>query len=121
MVNIITAMQERQQQAEARSRQEQAMSQIQSQNSLLVNQLQAQADSMRAETTRRTAELAEARAPVTTTVNPAPYSVATGQGTAGGAQEQTTTTPAHRKKPKATLQLGAEISLPGVGINLGGG
>lgn len=121
MVNIIQAVQEQQQIAEARARQEQAMAAIQSQNNTLVQQLQSQASAMAAETQQRSAELTAAQTPVTTVVNSAPYSVATGRGTAGGAQEKVTTTPAPQKKPRATLQLGAEISMPGVGINLGGG
>lgn len=100
--------------------QQQAQNAIQEQNNALVQQLQQQAQALQAETTKRAEELAAARAPVTTATNANPYNVTTGQGTAGAAQEQTTAPTAPRKPRKPTLQLNAEVSLPGVGINLGG-
>lgn len=98
----------------------QAQSTIQEQNTALVQQLQTQAEALQAETLKRTEELNALRAPVTTSTNANPYSVTTSQGSAGAAQEQTTAPPAPRKPRRPTLALNAEISLPGVGINLGG-
>ena len=99
--------------------QQQAQAQIQQQNAALVQQLQEQANAMAAETAKRSAELAATPQTVT---NPNPYSVTTAQGTAGAAQEQTTAPAAPRKKNKASLQINsADISLPGVGVNIGVG
>ena len=103
-------------------RQEQAQAQIQQQNAALVQQLQEQAKAMAAETAKRTAELAAPPAPQQTVTNSNPYAVTTAQGTAGTAQEQTTAPAAPRKKGKPSLQINsADISLPGVGINIGVG
>jgi len=102
--------------------QQQAQTQIQEQNAALVQQLQEQANAMAAETAKRTAELAAPSAPQQTVANTNPYAVTTAQGTAGAAQEQTTAPAAPRKKGKPSLQINsADISLPGVGINIGVG
>lgn len=102
--------------------QEKAQKAIQQQNTALVQQLQEQASAMAAETAARQAELAAPPAPQQTVTNANPYAVTTGQGTAGAAQEQTTAMAAPRKKGKASLQINsADISLPGVGINIGVG
>lgn len=102
--------------------QQQAQAQIQQQNAALVQQLQEQANSMAAETAKRAAELAAPPALQQTVTNTNPYAVTTAMGTAGAAQEQTTTQAAPRKKAKPSLQIkSADISLPGVGINIGMG
>lgn len=104
-----------QQQAEAQAA-------IQQQNAALVQQLQEQANTMAAETARRAAELKEPSPQPQTVTNANPYAVTTSQGTAGAAQEQTTAPTAPRKKSKPSLQIkSADISLPGVGINIGVG
>ena len=100
--------------------QQQAQDAVQAQNSALVQQLQQQAAAIKADTAKRAEELAAARAPVTTATNANPYTTTTGQGTAGAAQEQSTAPVAPRKPRRQGLQLTAEISMPGVGINLGG-
>lgn len=97
-----------------------AQRRIEQQNNLLVQQLQQQAQTLQAETAQRAAELRAAQAPATTVANNSPYATTTGQGTAGAAQEQTTAPARPRKPPNQTLQLSAEVSMPGVGINLGG-
>jgi hypothetical protein len=102
--------------------QEEAQAAIQQQNAALVAQLQEQANAMAAETAQRQAELAAPPPEPKTVTNANPYAVTTAQGTAGAAQEQTTAPAAPRKKGKASLQINsADISLPGVGINIGVG
>ena len=103
--------------------QQQAQAQMQQQNATLVQQLQEQANAMAAETAKRQAELAAPLPGPKTVTNANPYAVTTAQGTAGAAQEQTTAPAAPRKKGnKASLQINsADISLPGVGLNIGVG
>jgi len=103
--------------------QQDAQAQMQQQNATLVQQLQEQANAMAAETAKRQAELAAPLPESKTVTNANPYAVTTAQGTAGAAQEQTTAPAAPRKKGnKASLQINsADISLPGVGINIGVG
>ena len=101
--------------------QRQAQEGIQQQNAALVQQLQDQASSIAAETAKRQAELT-ATTQTQTVTNANPYAVTTSQGTAGAAQEQTTAAAAPRKKNKPSLQINsADVSLPGVGINIGVG
>ena len=102
--------------------QQQAQAAIQQQNATLVQQLQEQANTMAAETAKRQTALAAPPPEPKTVTNANPYAVTTVQGTAGAAQEQTTAPAAPRKKGKASLQINsADISLPGVGINIGVG
>lgn len=105
--------------------QRQAQESIKQQNAALVQQLQDQANSIAAETAKRQAELAAPPPPPVqpqTVTNANPYAVTTGQGTAGAAQEQTTAAATPRKKNKPSLQINsADVSLPGVGINIGVG
>lgn len=102
--------------------QRQAQESIQRQNAALVQQLQDQANAIAAETAKRQEELAAPPPPQQTVTNANPYATTTAQGTAGSAQEQTTAPAAPRKKGKASLQINsADISLPGVGINIGVG
>jgi hypothetical protein len=102
--------------------QRKAQETIQQQNSALVQQLQEQASAIAAETAKRQAELAAPPPSQQTVTNANPYVTTTTQGTAGAAMEKVTTPAEPRKKKTASLQINsADISLPGVGINIGVG
>lgn len=90
---------------------------ITKQNTALVEQLRAQAQLISDQTAARQRELEAAQAPGQTVVNANPYSVSLEQGTAGAGQEQTTAPAMAKKKPGQKLTV--DITMPGVGLNLG--
>lgn len=98
--------------------QQQAMEGIATQNQALVEQLRAQAQMITDQTAARQRELEAAKAPGQTLVNANPYTVSLGQGTAGAGQEQTTAPAAPKKKPGQN-RLALDVSVSGVGLNLG--
>lgn len=98
--------------------QREAMTDIGNQNKALVEQLRAQAQVIADQTAARQRELEAAKAPGQTLVNANPYTVSLGQGTAGAGQEQTTTPTTPKKKPGQN-RLALDVSVSGVGLNLG--
>ena len=98
--------------------QRQAMKSINNQNEALVEQLQTQAQMITDQTAARQRELEAAKAPGRTLVNANPYTVSLGLGTAGAGQEQTTAPVAPKKKPGQN-RLALDVSVSGVGLNLG--
>jgi hypothetical protein len=99
--------------------QQQAAMEITKQNRALVDQLKGQAQLIADQTAARQRELEAAQAPGQTVVNANPYTVSLGQGTAGAGQEQTTAPAMAKKKPGQKLSITADITMPGVGLNLG--